>query len=111
MAGFGNYEKYPTLASKAGALLYALVKDHPCPLGGNKRLAFVLTVTFLAKNMLWLWADPEEVIERIDSVAASDAKQADAIRADLSQWLESHMLGATEALVLQQAGWPPGERP
>lgn len=109
-AGFGGYEKYQTLAAKASALMYAIAKGHPCA-SGNKRLAFVLTASFLAKNMHWLWAQSEDVINTIDMVAASDARQPDAVRSTLTQWMADRIMSAAQAAALLQIGLSPGEFP
>lgn len=45
---FGD-DAYPDLATKAAALFESLVRNHPL-LDGNKRLAVVLTWTFLLNN-------------------------------------------------------------
>lgn len=44
-----GHDAYPTLASKAAALLHSLVRNHPL-VDGNKRLAWLATVVFLDLN-------------------------------------------------------------
>jgi len=51
--GFGGYDIYPTVESKAANLLYLVVKDHALS-DGNKRSAAALFVTFLDRNELLL---------------------------------------------------------
>ena len=102
-AGFGDYEKYESLAQKAGALLYAVAKAHGCP-NGNKRLAYVLTVAFLMRNEFMLWADPDEVREKVEEITATDAKDADAVREALGEWFATRLVADVEAHVRLQAG-------
>lgn len=47
--GAGNYEKYTTVFSKAGALFHSLTKNHPFH-NGNKRTAVVALLTVLHRN-------------------------------------------------------------
>jgi prophage maintenance system killer protein len=46
---FGGQELYPTLEDKAAHLLYFIIKDHPFS-DGNKRIASLLFIHYLAKN-------------------------------------------------------------
>jgi len=46
---FGGTALYPSVEAKAAHLLYFIVKDHPF-VDGNKRIASLLFLTFLAKN-------------------------------------------------------------
>lgn len=55
---FGGEEKYPTVEAKAAALLYALAKSQACP-DGNKRIALILVLEFLALNGHTLETDPD----------------------------------------------------
>jgi death-on-curing protein len=48
-AGFGDQDAYPTLEHKAAVLLERLARNHPLP-DGNKRVAFAMTIDFLANN-------------------------------------------------------------
>jgi death-on-curing protein len=47
--GAGDYEKYTTVFSKAGALFHSLTKNHPFH-NGNKRTAVVALLTVLHRN-------------------------------------------------------------
>lgn len=58
-AFFGE-EAFPTLAEKAGALLYALIEGHPF-WDGNKRIATAALLLFLARNGAALQADADEL--------------------------------------------------
>jgi death-on-curing family protein len=60
----GDREKYRTLSQKAAALFHSLAKNHPFH-NGNKRTAFVGTLSFLDRNGWHLRAevDDEEIID------------------------------------------------
>lgn len=67
-SAFGE-DAYPTLHVKAAALLESLARNHAL-LDGNKRLAWVATVTFLALNDVNLEAPtPQKGDEFVRSVA------------------------------------------
>ncbi len=107
-AGFSGVEKYPDLAAKAAALLYSFVKGHHC-LTGNKRLAYVVSVVFLIKNDAWLWEQPDVITAKVEEVAASSAKDPDAVRFLLADWIRSRVLPAAEVAVKLQARLTPGQ--
>lgn len=102
-SGFGDREFYPTLHEKAAALLYSLVKGHPCPTG-NKRLAAVLTIAFLELNGQFLWVGPRLLEEEVLAIAASDPKDAPAVRAAAATWLRDHVIPSLRAAVQINAG-------
>lgn len=66
---FGT-EFYPTLPHKAAVLLYTLAKSQACP-DGNKRIALIVTASFLDINGAWLDADPDELFDAIIGAAES----------------------------------------
>lgn len=55
-AWFDGREQYPSLEEKAAVLFYAACKDHPFQ-NGNKRMAVILTNTFLMLNGVELDTD------------------------------------------------------
>jgi death-on-curing family protein len=67
-AGFGGVEQYPTLEEKAAVLLYHVARAHAWP-NGNKRMALVLTMLFLAFNDRWLIVIGQEAYELVCLVA------------------------------------------
>lgn len=81
---FGGVEKYPDLPAKAAALLYALAKSQACP-EGNKRVALILVMEFLALNGATLNVDPDELAEIILRVAAGDPAVREQIVLDLTE--------------------------
>jgi death-on-curing protein len=75
---YEGVEKYPGLPSKAAALLYALAKSQACP-DGNKRVALILVMEFLAINGATLEADPGVLADIIVAVAESDPATRDGV--------------------------------
>lgn len=61
-SGFGEYERYPTIAEKAAVYHYFLASGH-CFVDGNKRTSYLATFTFLELNGYELLADDEEVYQ------------------------------------------------
>lgn len=74
-AGFGDYEKYPDLATKAAVLLQAITQNHALP-DGNKRTALLCTIVFAGVNgCRWVpppGDDPDgaESAEKVEAAAA-----------------------------------------
>lgn len=75
---FGGEEKYPTLPAKTAALLYALAKSQACP-DGNKRIALILVLEFLALNGHTVETDPDDLAEIILTAAESNPGDRDAV--------------------------------
>lgn len=81
---FGGAELYPTLATKAAALAYALVMNHPF-VDGNKRIGHAAMEAFLMLNGHEIEADVEEQEAMFLRLAAGEVK-----REELVAWIESH---------------------
>jgi death on curing protein len=64
-------EAYPDLFAKAGALLHSLARNHPL-VDGNKRLAWLATWVFLAKNGRVLDPATDEAYDLVIAVAAGE---------------------------------------
>jgi death on curing protein len=64
-------DAYPDLISKAAALLHSLARNHPL-VDGNKRLAWLATYVFCAKNGLVLDPDEDAAYELVVAVAAGE---------------------------------------
>ena len=64
-------DAYPDLFTKAGALLHSLAPNHPL-VDGNKRLAWLATYVFLAKNDVVLDPDDDAAYELVIAVAAGE---------------------------------------
>jgi len=84
-SGFGNSERFPTLAAKAAAYLVGVAKGHPFA-DGNKRTAFALADTFLRLNGLELRLSDEELFELVLN-AATCRLDADAVAERLTAGL------------------------
>jgi death-on-curing protein len=68
-ASFGGEELYPTLADKAAALGFSLVKNHPF-LDANKRVGHAAVETFLLLNGHEIAAGVDEQEQVVLAVAA-----------------------------------------
>jgi death-on-curing protein len=80
----GQYA-YPDLFTKAAALLHSLAGDHPL-VDGNKRLAWLATCVFLAKNGIELDPDDDDGFDLVMVVAAGKPDDAGEIAAALASW-------------------------
>ena len=78
-------DAYPDLFSKAGALLHSLAGNHPL-VDGNKRLAWLATYVFLAKNGVVLDPDDDAAYEFVIAVAAGEIDDVGEIAAVLASW-------------------------
>ena len=84
-AGFGEEDFYPSLEEKAAVLCLHLARNHPLP-DGNKRLAWMATVTFLRLNDVDLAVSTETAVSMIIDVASGIMSQS-----DLADWLRQHL--------------------
>ena len=83
-ASFGEQELYPDVLSKAAALCFSLVMNHPF-VDGNKRAGHAAMETFLVLNGYEVDADVDEQEQIILSMAAGDLS-----RGDFTTWLRQH---------------------
>src|SRR3954454_8544470 len=74
---FGQ-DAYPDLFSKAAALLHSLAGNHPL-VDGNKRLAWLATYVFLAKNGIALDPDDDAAYDLVIAVASGSLDDVEAI--------------------------------
>ena len=74
---FGQ-DAYPDLFTKAAALLHSLARGHPL-VDGNKRLAWLATYVFCAKNGVELDPADDEAYDLVVAVAAGALNDVDAI--------------------------------
>jgi death-on-curing protein len=82
---FGGEELYPTIESKATALCFSLVMNHPF-VDGNKRIGHAAMETFLVLNGCELVADVDDAEKLILNLAAGDLS-----REELLDWVNSHV--------------------
>ena len=82
---FGGDELYPTIKSKATALCFSLVMNHPF-VDGNKRIGHAAMETFLVMNGYELDAEIDDAEKVILTLAAGDLS-----RKELLDWVTSHI--------------------
>jgi death on curing protein len=77
-------ELYPDVIDKAAVLCVRLARNHPLP-DGNKRVAYLAMLEFLARNEVE-WAPPgtEETVATIETVAAGGISES-----ELADWLRA----------------------
>jgi len=73
-----GHDAYPDLLTKAAALLHSLARDHPL-VDGNKRLAWLATYVFLAKNGVELDPDDDAAYDLVIAVASGEIDDVAAI--------------------------------
>lgn len=69
-ATFSEQELHPSLAEKASAYLFHLVKNHPF-VDGNKRVGLAVALAFLGINDVLIEATDDELVELVLGVAES----------------------------------------
>jgi death on curing protein len=78
-------DAYPDLLSKAAALLHSLARNHPL-VDGNKRLAWLATYVFCAKNGVELDAHDDTAYELVTGVASGSIDDVSEIAAILASF-------------------------
>jgi death-on-curing protein len=86
---FSGQDLYPSLASKAAALCFSLVMNHPF-LDGNKRVGHAAMDVFLVLNGHELDASVEDQERAIMELAASQLT-----RDELTAWVTAHVVVRT----------------
>jgi death on curing protein len=81
-----GHDAYPDLLTKAAALLHSLARNHPL-VDGNKRLAWLATYVFLAKNDVVLDPTDDDAYELVVAVAAGDLDDVTQIARRLAGWV------------------------
>ena len=81
---FGGEDLYPDLPSKAVALGFSLINNHPF-VDGNKRVGHAAMEAFLMLNGFEISASVDDAEAEILAVAAGQRT-----REDLQRWVESH---------------------
>ena len=82
--GFAGQELYPTLAEKASAMAFSLVKNHPF-IDGNKRIGHAAMETFLMLNGLEMNAGIDEQEQIFLGLAAGKVD-----RQQFTKWVQGH---------------------
>jgi death-on-curing protein len=78
-------DAYPDLLTKAAALLHSLARNHPL-VDGNKRLAWLATFVFCAKNGVQLDPDDDAAYDLVVGVAAGKLDDVGEIARALSSF-------------------------
>jgi death-on-curing protein len=78
-------DAYPDVMTKAAALLHSLARSHPL-VDGNKRLAWLATYVFLAKNGVELDPPDDDAYDLVVAVAAGDVEDLADIAERLAAW-------------------------
>lgn len=84
-ATFDGIDLYPTLAEKAAALAFSLIKNH-CFIDGNKRIGHAAMEDFLVRNGFILEAGVDEQEKVILDLAAGSMK-----RETFVEWITHHL--------------------
>src|SRR6476660_9708659 len=69
-------EAFPTLPEKAGALLYALIQNHPF-WDGNKRIAAAALRLFMERNRARCTADQQQIKAFTTTIAKGELRDGD----------------------------------
>jgi len=88
MAGFGDYEHYPTVVEKAAVYLYELATGH-CFMDGNKRTAYTSTYVFLDLNGYHLVATDDEIVTFVLKIANNETRPP---FEKVVRWIEAHVI-------------------
>jgi death on curing protein len=78
-------DAYPDLMTKAAALLHSLARNNPL-VDGNKRLAWLATYVFCAKNGVELDPPDDEAYDVVIAIAAGELSDVTEIAAKLRAW-------------------------
>jgi death on curing protein len=78
-------DAYPDLLTKAAALLHSLARNHPL-VDGNKRLAWLATYVFCAKNGVELDPDDDTAYDLVVAVADGALEDVEAIATALGSF-------------------------
>ena len=83
-ASFEGVELYPDMIDKAAVLCARLAQNHPLP-DGNKRVAYLAMLEFLARNRVeWTPPSTDEMVTTMEGVAAGSITER-----ELADWLRA----------------------
>jgi death on curing protein len=82
---FGQ-DAYPDVLLKAAALLHSLARNHPL-VDGNKRLAWLATYVFCAKNGVELDPDDDAAYDLVVAVASGSIDEVEPIASVLRSFM------------------------
>ena len=84
---FNQKAVYKKLTGKAAILFYLMIKNHPFE-NGNKRIAVMTLIVFLATNGKWLTVGRDNLYKIAVYVAESRPNKRDIIIGNLNKFLE-----------------------
>ena len=84
---FNKKPLYRKLTGKAAMLFYLMIKNHPFE-NGNKRIAVMTLIVFLAKNNKWLTVGRDNLYKIAVYVGESRPNMKDIIVVNLNKFLE-----------------------
>lgn len=82
---FGGEDLYPTLAEKAAALAFSIIRNHPF-IDGNKRTGHAAMEVFLILNGHEVWSSVDDAERIILRVASGEMG-----REQFADWIEAHL--------------------
>ncbi len=91
---FSKKSLYPGLISKASALFYLMIKNHPFQ-NGNKRIAMTTLFVFLYKNRKWVTVDTQELYNFTVWVAQSPPQFKEETLKAIEKFLKTHVVNLT----------------
>jgi death-on-curing protein len=86
---FSGEELYPTIAEKAAALGFSLIRNHPF-VDGNKRIGHAAMEVFFILNDYEIDASVDEQEQMILQLAAGEVE-----RKAFTEWLRAHVVERT----------------
>ena len=86
-----GHSPYPNLIAQASVLFYLLVKNHPFQ-NGNKRIAIVVLLVFLAKHNKWVRIDRDRLYKFTLWVAESKAKDMSFVLPSIQAFISTHLV-------------------
>ncbi len=88
---FGNTLLYPTLSKQASILFYLLIKNHPFR-NGNKRIATISLLAFLALNKKWLSFSTQKLYKIACTISKSRPTDKDTLLIQLDNEIIKHLI-------------------
>ena len=82
---------YKKLTGKAAILFYLMIKNHPFE-NGNKRIAVMTTLVFLATNIKWLKVSNEELYDFAVEIAKSNPKASEKYILIINKFLADNLI-------------------
>jgi death-on-curing protein len=82
---FAGEDLYTTLAEKAAALAFSIIRNHPF-IDGNKRTGHAAMEVSLVLNGHEIWASVDDAEEVILRVASGEMG-----RVEFTDWIEAHL--------------------